>query len=141
VSFFGTSLSLLSESELHNIVAAAASYCRQTFALGYSGIVFEARMRTIESGTEAAAAWQQERLAQLDRRKGVRRRVASGNARRAPSRPKNVTRGCSPLQRAVFQLGGESAPQGFARVGQNGGYQLMAESPFWHSRVADREVL
>ena len=60
----------LADPEANTLVAIASDYAKKSFALGHSGIVFEARLRAIASNsTEDAAAWEAEQIRAIERRR------------------------------------------------------------------------
>jgi hypothetical protein len=59
----------LSESELRELKAIASDYVTKSSALGYNGVVFEARLRAIAANSTNDAEWEQEQMRALERRR------------------------------------------------------------------------
>jgi hypothetical protein len=61
----------LSESELRELKAIASDYVTKSSALGYNGVVFEARLRAIAANSTNDAEWEQEQMRALERRRAA----------------------------------------------------------------------
>jgi hypothetical protein len=61
----------LSESETRDVVAIATDYVTKSSALGYGGVVFEARLRAIAANSTNDAEWEQEQMRALERRRAA----------------------------------------------------------------------
>src|SRR6478609_1436523 len=61
----------LSESELRDLKAIASDYVTKSSALGYNGVVFEARLRAIAANTNNDVEWEQEQMRALERRRAA----------------------------------------------------------------------
>jgi len=61
----------LSETELRDLKSIASDYATKSSALGYNGIVFEARLRAIAANATNDAEWEQEQMRALERRRAA----------------------------------------------------------------------